>query len=208
MWWVRGRVGDRGWALKPLSSTPTLSLETQNKKKNCQVQILNNMVRLHKVLLPFYSNFVLFYQHYKALLYVYFLFFSWYFFNIGSCELFCLVLWCELIYPRVILFVYSRAVPIEVNEWIILICETHVFDSVYSRWIDICNPPPSTQAPFPFHPSSILFSVLQQRYSMLSTQIQRMSISIKIVKFKTELNVLCVIFCPVWRTVGLLPLPR
>lgn len=48
-----------------------------SKLKNCQVQNpQNNMVRLHKVLLPFYSNSVLFYQHYKALLYVYFLFFS------------------------------------------------------------------------------------------------------------------------------------
>lgn len=80
----RGKC-EGGWGGGPglgvqasLSSTPTLS--RKHEKKNCQVQILNNMVRLHKVLLPFYSNFVLFYQHYKALLYVYFLFFSWYFF--------------------------------------------------------------------------------------------------------------------------------
>lgn len=45
-----------------------------SKLNNCQVQILNNMVPLHRVLLPFYSNFVLFYQHYQALLYVHFLF--------------------------------------------------------------------------------------------------------------------------------------
>lgn len=60
--------------------------------------------------------------------YMYTFSFSWYFFKrIGSCELFLgFVLWCDLIYPRVILFVYSRAVPIEVRGRL-LICETHVF---------------------------------------------------------------------------------
>lgn len=55
-----------------------------SKLNNCQVQILNNMVPLHRVLLPFYSNFVLFYQHYQALLYVLSFSFKNFFF---SCEL-------------------------------------------------------------------------------------------------------------------------
>lgn len=106
------------------------------KLKTVRCKLSNNMVRLHNVLLPFYSNFVLFYQHYKALLYVYFLF-SWYFKKKIFVLVNCFVLWCELICPCVILFVYSRAVPIEVTERI-LICETHVFDSLYSQWIEIC----------------------------------------------------------------------
>lgn len=67
-----------------------------SKLNNCQVQILNNMVPLHRVLLPFYSNFVLFYQHYQALLYVHFLFLLKTFF---SCELvyfsFSLMMWTD-----------------------------------------------------------------------------------------------------------------
>lgn len=44
------------------------------------------MVPLHNVLLPFYSDFVLFCQHYKALLYISFSLV--FFFSIVFCELF------------------------------------------------------------------------------------------------------------------------
>lgn len=54
-----------------------------------------------------------------------------------------------------------------------------LFDSVYSRWIDICNS---------FSPSSIVHigPCFKAAIQYVATQIQRMSISIKIVK--TELG--------------------
>lgn len=83
------REDEQGWFNSPfLPPPPPPRLPPSLNCKNCQVQLLNNMVRLHKVLLPFYSNFVLFYQHYKALLYVYFLFSCILKRIIGSCEFF------------------------------------------------------------------------------------------------------------------------
>lgn len=84
------------------------------KKKTTVRKLSTTMVRLHNVLLPFYSDFVLLCQHYKALLYVYF---SFSFFLILFLWI-LLVWWCELIYP-LIPFVYSRAVPTEVIERIL-----------------------------------------------------------------------------------------
>lgn len=66
--------------------------------------------------------FVLCYQQYRALLYMYTSLFLWYLFlDLDFCELlFFLVMFNDVkLLPlyKVIFVVYSRAVPIDVNEW-------------------------------------------------------------------------------------------
>lgn len=144
---------------------------------------------------------MLFYQPIKALCICILSFFlDFVFWNIASGELmffspflFCLFpLWFDDVNwstPRVLLFVHSRAVPIEVTEWRLGYVNPASapsltsLDSVYSRWIDIrlksLLPPRRFSAwrRWKLNPHHRPPELPQNK-----THIQRMSIAVKIVK--------------------------
>lgn len=139
---------------------PLISPLHWRKKKQLSGAYSTTMVPIHNVLLPFYSDFVLFCQHYKALLYISF---SLVFFK---CFLWIILLWwCELIYP-LIRFVYSRAVPTEVIEriWKAGLLDPH------------CRP------------INVIPNPLGRRAKCVTAQNRRMSISVEIVKTKKKVR--------------------
>lgn len=85
------------------------------KTTNCQVQILNKYGAASQSSSTFFIAILCCFINIIKHFYMYTFFLSWF---LKFCELLFFVLWCELIYPCVIHFVYSRAVPI-VTEWIL-----------------------------------------------------------------------------------------